>query len=340
MPELPEVTVITGQLNKKLKGLTLESIEYDWPKKFYWGKFSIDDLRGAKVLGVRRLGKVVVIDLERNAGPAARRPRPTSSPALNAFISKKSISAFFEEELTREGLAAGARRGSPTRVTRISILIHLKLTGQLIYQDAKTRIAGGHPIPPLNLPVPNKTTRVTVTFTNDGHLYFNDIRKFGWVKIVESEESKVKEAIGMELGPDPLEINLEEFKKRLAIRGQSRIKKLLMDQTFISGVGNIYSDEALWRAKIHPKRSAISLKPLEVRRLYDGIRESLKLAIEKGGSSANAYVDSGGERGLYLSFAKAYHMTGKPCARCRTPIVREKMDGRSAHFCPQCQKLK
>ena len=113
-----------------------------------------------------------------------------------------------------------------------------------------------------------------------------------------------------------------------------------MDQSFIAGVGNIYSDEALWRAKIHPRRSAISLKPLEVRRLYDGIRESLKLAIEKGGSSANAFIDSGGERGLYLSFAKAYHMTGKPCSRCKTPIVREKMDGRSAHFCPTCQKLK
>ena len=307
MPELPEVTVITGQLNKKLKGLTLESIEYDWSKKFYWGKFSIDDLRGAKVLRVRRLGKVVVIDLV--------------SRSVGQLVGRS-----------------------------MSILIHLKLTGQLIYQDKKTRIAGGHPIPPLNLPVPNKTTRVTVTFTNDGHLYFNDIRKFGWVKIVGVDKSqpeadrlldeKIKEAIGMELGPDPLVMSFEEFCERLEKKGQSRIKKLLMDQSFIAGVGNIYSDEALWRAKIHPRRSAISLKPLEVRRLYDGIRESLKLAIEKGGSSANAFIDSGGERGLYLSFAKAYHMTGKPCARCRTPIVREKMDGRSAHFCPRCQKLK
>jgi formamidopyrimidine-DNA glycosylase len=221
----------------------------------------------------------------------------------------------------------------------LTILIHLKLTGQLIYQDAKTRVAGGHPIPPLNLSVPNKTTRVTFAFTNGGHLYFNDVRKFGWVKIVESEESKVKEAIGAELGPDPLKMSFEEFANRLKKRGQVRIKKLLMDQSFISGVGNIYSDEALWRAKIHPKRSAISLSPLEVRELYDGIRESLKLAIEKGGSSASAYVDSGGEKGLYLSFARAYHMTGKPCARCKIPIVREKIDGRSAHFCPACQKL-
>ena len=336
MPELPEVTVIVNGLNKKLKGLVLESVEYDWPKKFYWGEFSADDLKGAEVLGVRRLGKVVIVDLEsRNSGPAARHPRPTSSPALHALMSEKSLSAFAREELT-----AGARRGAPTRVTRLSILIHLKLTGQLIYQDAETRIAGGHPIPPLNLPVPNKTTRVTFTFSNHGKLFFNDIRKFGWVKVVESEESKVKSAIGMALGPDPLVMSYEEFRERIGKRAQSRIKKLLMDQSFIAGVGNIYSDEALWRSKIHPKRSAISLQPLEVRRLFDGIRESLKLAIDKGGSSANAFVDSGGEKGLYLSFAKAYHMAGKPCARCKTPIVREKMDGRSAHFCPHCQKLK
>ena len=306
MPELPEVTVIVNQLDKKLKGLVLDSIEYDWPKKFDWGKYSIKDLKGKQVEKVERIGKIIIIKLG------------------------KSQRVKESEDLEE-----------------MAILIHLKLTGQLIYQDAKSRIAGGHPIPPLNLPVPNKTTRVTFAFTNPstnsgqvaGYLYFNDMRKFGWVKIAEGVRSKVKEAIGMELGPDPLTISYGEFSKRLEKRGQSRIKKLLMDQSFIAGVGNIYSDEALWRAKIHPKRSAISLKPSEVRILYDGIRKSLKLAIAKGGSSANAYVDSGGEKGLYLSYAKAYHMTGKPCARCKTPIARQKMDGRSAHFCPNCQKL-
>lgn len=311
MPELPEVTVIVEGLNKKLKGLVLESVEYDWPKKFYWGKFSIGDLRGAKVLGVRRLGKVVIIDLD------------------SGIVGKRDIR---EKQLKPTILP-------PHHPKNLSILIHLKLTGQLIYQDAKTRIAGGHPIPPLKLPVPNKTTRVTFAFSNGGHLYFNDIRKFGWVKVVESEDDKIRQAIGMELGPDPLVMSYEKFRERIGKRAQSRIKKLLMDQSFIAGVGNIYSDEALWRAKIHPKRSTISLSLLEIRKLYDGIRESLKLAIEKGGSSANAFVDSGGERGLYLLFAKAYHMTGKACSRCKTPIVREKMDGRSAHFCPKCQRI-
>src|SRR3989338_6366511 len=172
MPELPEVTVITEQLNKKLKGLVLESIEYDWPKKFFWNGFSTRDLKGTKVKKVERIGKIVSIKV--------------SNVSKVPKVSKA-----------------------------IRILIHLKLTGQLIYQDEKTRIAGRHPIPPLNLSVPNKTTRVTFAFTNGGHLYFNDMRKFGWVKIVENEESKIKEAIGMELGPDAFEISFDNFKKKL-----------------------------------------------------------------------------------------------------------------------------
>lgn len=286
MPELPEVTVIVNSLNRKIKGLIFSSVEYDWAKKFFWGDYSIADLKGAKVLGVERKGKVVII----NCG-------------------------------------------------NFSILIHLKLTGQLIYQDKKTRIAGGHPLPPLNLPSPNKTTRATFAFTNGGHLYFNDLRKFGWVKVVSSDKDQVSSAIGL-LGPDALEISLKEFSERLKKKQNARIKKLLLDQTFVSGIGNIYSDESLWLAKIHPQRLVSSLKDAEVKALHKGIQDSLKLAIAKGGSSANSFIDTGGEAGLFLTFANAYHMTGKPCARCKTPIVREKMDGRSAHYCPKCQTIK
>ncbi len=287
MPELPEVTVIVNGLNKKLKGLTFNGVEFDWAKKFLWGKYSAKDLKGTKISGVRRLGKVVIIDTDR----------------------------------------------------KFTILIHLKLTGQLIYQDKKTRIAGGHPLPPLNLPSPNKTTRATFEFTNGGHLYFNDLRKFGWVKFVPTDEEKIREAIGV-LGPDALEISAKDFAERLKKKPNSRIKKLLMDQTFVSGIGNIYADESLWRAKIHPARSVASLSDVEIKAIHKGIHDSMTLSIKMGGSSANSFVGSGGEKGLFLSFAKAYHMTGRPCERCKTLIVRKKMDGRSAHFCPNCQKLK
>lgn len=287
MPELPEVTVIVSGLNKKLKGLEFKDVEYDWPKNFQWGEYESKDLKRAKVIGVRRLGKVVIIDTDK----------------------------------------------------KFSILIHLKLTGQLIYQDKKTRIAGGHPLPPLNLPSPNKTTRATFEFSNDGHLYFNDLRKFGWVRIIETSKLK-DESFLKNLGPDAMEISLKEFSERLKKKPQSRIKKLLMDQTFISGVGNIYADESLWLAKVYPSRAVVSLSDGEIKAIHKGISDSMNLSIKLGGSSANSYVGSGGEKGLFLNFANAYHMTGLPCKRCKTLIVRKKMDGRSAHFCPKCQVVK
>src|SRR3990167_6873986 len=188
MPELPEVTVIVNQLDKKLKGLVLEAVEYDWPKKFLSNDFSIKDLKGLKIEKVERIGKIVKIDL------------------ANGMVGKWNVRQ--DRKLKKPTILQS------NYPKNLSILIHLKLTGQLIYQDEKTRIAGGHPIPPLNLPVPNKTTRVIFSFTNGGHLYFNDIRKFGWVKIVTSDRQQVTRAIGKELGPDPLEISFEEFKKR------------------------------------------------------------------------------------------------------------------------------
>ncbi len=328
MPELPEVTVVVNSLNKVIKGLVLKSVEYDWKPKFYWNGFSIKDIKGAKVKDVRRWGKVIIIDLVKagsvsNFPPASARLRQKSERNGKSSVNLRAV-------------------GNPSiTATRFSIVIHLKLTGQLIYQDKQIRVGGGHPIPPLNTPVPNSTTRATFAFTNEGHLYFNDMRKFGWVKIVTSDEQSIKDAIGkIELGPDPMTMIVSEFMARIKKKPQSRIKKLLMDQAFVAGVGNIYSDEALWRAKIHPKRSVVSLSDLEIKAIFKGLLDSFRLAIEKGGSSANSFVDGRGEKGLYLTFANAYHMTGTPCKRCKTIIVREKMDGRSAHYCPSCQKLR
>lgn len=221
-----------------------------------------------------------------------------------------------------------------------SLVMHLKLTGQLIYEDKKTRIAGGHPIPPLNEPVPNKTTHIIFSFTNGGRLYFNDLRKFGWVKLLPSQKvSTLREMT--EFGPEPLEetFTLEEFKKRLTKYPNQKIKPLLMDQKFIAGIGNIYSDEALWLARLHPLRRVATLSDEEISALYKGIKESLEKAIKLGGASRHAFIRTGGEAGLYLDYANAYHMTGKPCKRCQTPIRRIKLGGRSAHFCPKCQKM-
>ena len=292
MPELPEIETITRGLDREVVGQVVTKVEVLVPKMFVWNSLKESNLEGAKIINVKRVAKMVVMNLSSDT----------------------------------------------------SLVFHLKLTGQLIYQDKKTRIAGGHPLPPLNLPVPNKTTHIIFTLKgkdeNIGHLYFNDLRKFGWVKFVPTSKLNELTAIGEE-GPDPFEKKwtLEEFKTRLAHRKNAAIKPLLMDQKFLAGVGNIYSDEALWLAKIHPKRAASSLTSTEVEKLYQAIKESLTTGIKHKGAPSSSYVNLGGEKGVFLTYANAYHRTGLPCNRCKTPIIRLKIGSRSAHFCPACQTL-
>ncbi len=221
-----------------------------------------------------------------------------------------------------------------------SMLFHLKMTGQLIYESEEDRYAGGHPIPPLNSPMPNKTTHVIFSFDNGAKLYFNDLRKFGWIKVIPTAAIQ-NDNLLKTIGPEPLDpkFTAKELFDRLQRKKKTPIKTALMDQTVVSGIGNIYSDEALWLAKIHPKRLAGALSKKEVDEIYKGIVKSLQVAIEHKGSSSKSYVNHKGEAGTFLEYANAYHHTGLPCKRCGTPIVREKINGRSAHYCPKCQRL-
>lgn len=222
----------------------------------------------------------------------------------------------------------------------ISLVMHLKLTGQLIYENKNTRVAGGHPIPPLNQPVPNKTTHIIFSFKDGGKLYFNDLRKFGFVKVVPTDQVDRLKMIA-EFGPEPFDpkFTVEIFAQRLKKHPEKKIKPLLMDQKFLSGVGNIYGDEALWLAQIHPLARARDLSQEEIGKLYKGLRDALRRAIKLGGSSHQAFLRSGGEAGLYLKYAHAYHRDGEPCDRCGTIMKRINIFGRGAHFCPKCQKM-
>lgn len=221
-----------------------------------------------------------------------------------------------------------------------SLVMHLKLTGQLIYENKNTRVAGGHPIPPLNQPVPNKTTHIIFSFRDGGKLYFNDLRKFGFVKVVSTDQVDRLKMIA-ELGPEPFDpkFTVEIFAQRLKKHPEKKIKPLLMDQKFLSGVGNIYGDEALWLAQIHPLARARDLTQEETGKLYKGLKDALRRAIKLGGSSHQAFLRSGGEAGLYLKYAHAYHRDGEPCDRCGTIMKRINILGRGAHFCPNCQKI-
>lgn len=224
--------------------------------------------------------------------------------------------------------------------TDYSLMIHLKMTGQLVFIDRLERFGAGHPNESLVSMLPDKSTRVTLEFSDGSHLYFNDQRKFGWMRLMPTIEIPNVDFM-KKVGPEPLEDDFtpSQFEARFKRRARTSIKAALLDQTVIAGVGNIYADESLWGAKIHPLRLVGSLTSLEFKRLHKEVREVMNLAIEKGGSTNRNYVNAEGKRGSYMDFARVFRREGLPCPRCGAEIIKFKAAGRGTHICPHCQVL-
>lgn len=223
--------------------------------------------------------------------------------------------------------------------TDYTLVIHLKMTGQMVYRGEAV-FGAGHPNESLIGELPDRSTRVTLCFTDGSHLYFNDQRKFGWMRLLPTLE--VSEIDFMKkVGPEPLEAEFtsEEFRTRFTRRAGTSIKAALLDQTVVAGVGNIYADESLWGAKVHPKRLVKTITADEFAALYRELRDVMTLAIEKGGSTDRNYVSAEGKRGSYLDFARAFRREGQPCPRCGETIIKFKAAGRGTHICPHCQVL-
>lgn len=223
--------------------------------------------------------------------------------------------------------------------TNYTLVIHLKMTGQLVFRG-KTAFGAGHPNESLIGALPDRSTRVTIGFTDGSHLYFNDQRKFGWMKLLPTTEVPLLPFM-QKVGPEPLEDEFtpEAFAARFARRGRTSIKAALLDQTVVAGVGNIYADESLWGAKIHPLRQVHTITPQEFKVLYTELRLVMNMAIEKGGSTDKNYVNAEGKRGSYMDFARVFRREGLECPRCGTVIVKFKAAGRGTHICPSCQQL-
>lgn len=223
--------------------------------------------------------------------------------------------------------------------TAYTLVIHLKMTGQLVYRGEHERFGAGHPSRSLVGDLPDKSTRVTFAFADGSSLFFNDQRKFGWVRLMPTVEVEQLDFF-QKVGPEPLsdEFTADDFVARLLRRPKSGIKAVLLDQTIIAGVGNIYADESLWGAKIHPETKVQDIPNTTVTRLYESLRKVLRLSIEKGGSTDRNYVNAEGKRGSYLAFANVFRREGQPCPRCGTTIVKAKVAGRGTHFCPKCQR--
>jgi formamidopyrimidine-DNA glycosylase len=212
------------------------------------------------------------------------------------------------------------------------------MTGQLVYVG-KQRFGAGHPNKDLIDQLPAKSTRITTTFTDGSQLFFNDQRKFGWMRLLPTIEVPEIDFF-KKVGPEPLEADFTaaRFAERLARRQGSNIKAVLLDQTVLAGVGNIYADESLWGAKLHPATPVKDVPKAKLVVLHKSLVSVLRLSIKKGGSTDRNYVDSEGRRGSYLSFANVFRKEGQPCSRCGTIIEKTRVAGRGTHFCPFCQK--
>lgn len=240
-------------------------------------------------------------------------------------------------------ITAVSRRAKVLLITlssQYSLVIHLKMTGQLVYVGDAERFGAGHPNASLIGQLPDKSTRVRLTFADNSSLFFNDQRKFGWMRLLPTVEIANLDFF-KKVGPEPLspEFRWQDLQLRLQRRKNTTIKAALLDQTVVAGIGNIYADESLWGAKIHPSTLVKNVPASKYKPLFCAMQNVLLKSIAEGGSSDKNYVDAEGGRGRYLTFAAVFRREGEACPRCGTTIIKTRVAGRGTHTCPKCQRL-
>lgn len=216
------------------------------------------------------------------------------------------------------------------------VVVHLKMTGQLIFVDGDRRVVGGHPTSDWVKSLPSKHTRIEIVFEDGSTLFFNDMRAFGWMKLITNVEYGV---MMKDLPPDVVddEFDIAYLSKALA-KYKRPVKIVLLDQQLMGGIGNIYANDALNMAKILPTRKANELNKGEISELYRAVRWVIDLGIKTGGASAANYVDTKGLGGTYQNYFLTYKRDGQPCKNCGEKIVKMKQGGRGTFYCANCQK--
>ncbi len=222
----------------------------------------------------------------------------------------------------------------------LSLLVHQKLTGHLLLGKWERKGKKWEALEkgPLSDDPMNKFLHLIFWLDDGRQLALSDLRKFAKVELLKKEELEEKLK---KLGPEPLEkdFTFEKFKEAILKKRKGKIKQVLMDQEVIAGIGNIYSDEILWRARIHPLKKVDQLSERDLKEIYSAMKEVLKKAIEMGGESISDFRRPSGEKGGFDKERKVYRREGEKCFRCHTLIKRIKLASRSAYFCPNCQKL-
>lgn len=300
MPELPEVETVRRGLASLLPGRIVAATKtYDSPKSFPNNPSDVKAfLIGSSVREVRRRAKVLMIDFD---------------------------SAY-------------------------SLVIHLKMTGQLVFVKQSRQVAAshgqlnlrfgaGHPNESLIGNLPDRSTRASLEFQDGSWLFFNDQRKFGWMKLMPTIEISQIDFM-KKVGPEPLEdsFTAQQFSDRMRRRNKTTIKAALLDQTVLAGVGNIYADESLWGANIHPSTRVRDVSESDLSLLLDELKTVLLLSIEKGGSTDRNYVNAEGKKGSYIEFARVFRREGQPCRRHPENLIEKiRVAGRGTHVCRLCQ---
>ena len=317
MPELPEVETIKRGLNKLIISKTIKQITIQNPKSFIGNPA---DALNLSIKSLHRRGKAFIVNLD-NQLSFVIHLRMTGQLV---YVSPSQSSREGEQSETAALPTPGTMRGN-----------------RVPSHKRSDRFGGGHPTDSFTNNLPDRHTRVQITFTDNSNLFFNDQRKFGFVKLLST--SKVgEEKFFQTLGPEPLESDLtaSEFHRRLQKHHSTTIKAALLDQTTVAGVGNIYADESLFFARVHPARRVSSITKSESAQILAGIRKTMTDSLNSGGSTIQNYVKSDGTKGDYLDlFAQVFGKTNTPCPRCKTPISKTRVAGRGTHFCPNCQKV-
>ncbi len=301
MPELPEVQTIVNQLKEVLIGKKIVGVEVRLPKIFQGSR---DQVLGSKIIDVQRRAKIIILKLDNGK----------------------------------------------------NIVVHLKMTGQLVYGHGTAEtVSFSQGIPFAGMSLPGKTTHVIFDLEDpstgpgraNARLFFNDLRQFGWVKVISDKELG---EINEKHGPEPFTIvqgkpvdNKEftpEYLAKICGNWGRPIKILLMEQSKIAGIGNIYANEALWCAGISPMKRGREIETGKIEALYKCIKKVLETGLKYGGSSAadEAFINAKGEKGHMQEHFVVYQKQGTPCPRCGTKIAMSRIGGRGTFFCPKCQK--
>lgn len=309
MPELPEVETVRRGLSQLVVGKTIKRVVVLWPRIIETPEVPVfcQELVGQEIKAVGRRGKYLIFQL--------------SDYDLVSHLRMEGKYEYFASE---------------SFMTNVESQVSEDLAGNLSSQELVHQLEqdqlGAFPL--------TKHTHVLFFFTDGSQLQYRDVRKFGRMALLPKGTAADYKGIAR-LGPEPLptEFTLPEFKAGL-LKSHKAIKPLLLDQRLVTGLGNIYVDEALWQAKIHPEQPSDTLTDEEIATLRLAILDVLQRAVAAGGTTIRTYLNALGEAGKFQLSLNVYSQTGKPCPRCGTPIEKIKVAQRGTHFCPTCQKLR